>query len=81
MWLDYKTASGQQGSARLVIDTARAGILLDARPIGAAQLAGLFDCCIRADPMREFRIGGDGADDLQRMFSISWLQVAIDPVR
>jgi hypothetical protein len=81
VWLDYKTASGQQGSTRLVIDTARAGILLDARPSGAAQLAGLFDCCNAADPMREFRIGGDGADDLQRTFSISWFQVVIDPVR
>ena len=64
------------------MDTARAGILLDARPTGAAQLAQLFDCC-DMPPTRcdEFRIGGDGADDLQRMFSIRWLQVAIDPVR
>jgi hypothetical protein len=73
--LDYKTESGRQGTARLVIGTAKAGVLLDARPDDAAQLGALFEDAETADPIRAFRIAGDGAADLRSTFSIGWLRV------
>jgi hypothetical protein len=76
VWLHYKTASGEQGAARLVPDTARGGILLDARPVNTEQLTWWFERGDVRDPIREFRIIGDGASDLRRTFAISWRQVA-----
>jgi hypothetical protein len=73
--LDYRTASGGSGSARIVIGTTRAGVLLDARPANAAQLTTLFEGGAITDPVQTFKISGDGAGDLERTFSISWLQV------
>lgn len=77
--LEYRTASGGSGSARIVIGTTGAGVLLDARPATAAQLATLFEGGAITDPVQTFRISGDGAGDLEGTFSISWLQVEQEP--
>ncbi|HZX41772.1 MAG TPA: hypothetical protein VFE93_08050, partial [Myxococcaceae bacterium] len=70
--LQTRGASGVVRSYRLVLDTARNGILLDASPATAAELAGLFDCCTVSERVEALRLTGPGARDLAAELLLRW---------
>jgi hypothetical protein len=72
VFLQVTTASGRSRAYRIVVDTARDGILVDATLQSAADLPLLFDCCPFEDPVRAMRITGPGTWAFDPLLSINW---------
>jgi hypothetical protein len=70
--LQVITASGRSRAYRIVVDTARDAILVDAPLRSAADVATLFDCCPFEDPVRAIRITGQGTSAFDSSLSIIW---------
>jgi hypothetical protein len=70
--LQVTTESGNARAYRIVVDTARSGLLIDAMPRRSDELADLFDCCRTAEPVRRLRLNGPGTNAFDKGFSITW---------
>jgi hypothetical protein len=68
--LEVLTEAGHAHVQRLIVSTARGGLLLDAMPANVDQLAGLFDCCAVPERVRAFRLAGPGLRALQPRMTV-----------
>jgi hypothetical protein len=68
--LEALTEAGHPHVHRLVVSTAREGLLLDAMPANVDQLAGLFDCCAVPERVRAFRLAGPGLGALRPRMTV-----------
>jgi len=73
--LQVTTESGNARAYRIVVDTARSGLLIDAMPRRSDELADLFDCCRTTEPVRRIRLTGPGVTAFDQGFSITWSQL------
>lgn len=74
--LTVRTAAGKTQTYRVVVDTARSGILLHAIP-ATSDLSSLLSCCAVADPVRAFAVDGSAAAAFEQHYAVKWTQVTM----
>jgi hypothetical protein len=73
--LETMSENGRRQVYRLVVETAADGLLIDADPANATDLAGLVNCCAVRERASAIRVTGPGARSLRPEFTVVWSEV------